>query len=215
VNRYDVGDMVQLTGSFVDESGEPTDPTTLALRIRRGDGSVVVVPPEEITSAGEGEFAYDLHLADIPGVWSYVYEGEDAVAQAAMGEFRVTGTVSAGRRPTTARTIYHHYGDTRPPLRVLLRNPDGTLADLDDATVELVLRPAGQHTTYTFDASVVEDMPGVVEYNWEGEESLFPWTYIMHWRVTYVEDSDESSQTFPSRDVNRLIVKGPLEEESS
>ena len=213
MKTYDVGDMVRLTASFTNEQGEPADPDTVVLRIRKGDGSVLDVDAESIAYDEPGEYHYDVE-PDRAGKWTYSFDGTGTIDQSATGEFYVRDTVPRVVPPTASRWVTHRYGDTWPPLCTVLRNTDGTLVDLSESGVEvaLLLRQVGENTIYTFAATPVEGEIGVVEYDWSGAETLFPWTYEMSWRVTY---DDGTIQTFPASGTNRLIVRTALEEESS
>jgi hypothetical protein len=57
-NTYDVGDLVVLTGSFVNKDAVPTNPTTVVLKVREPDGVVVTVsaPSTGVTGVYEGTF---------------------------------------------------------------------------------------------------------------------------------------------------------------
>ena len=100
MNKYDVGDAVRLEASFTDMAGVPTDPTTVELRIRKGDGTVVEVTGASITKDSAGEYHYDLSLADAPsGIWVYVFEGTGTVQQAGKGVFVVVETVGSAPAP--------------------------------------------------------------------------------------------------------------------
>jgi len=213
MKTYDVGDMVRLTASFTNEQGEPADPDTVVLRIRKGDGSVLDVDAESIAYDEPGEYHYDVE-PDRAGKWTYSFDGTGTIDQSATGEFYVRETVPRVVIPTASRTVTHRYGDTWPPLRTVLRNTDGALADLEESGTEvaLLLRPIGENTVHIFGGAPIEGEIGVVEYDWSGEETLLPWTYEMSWRVTY---EDGTVQTFPASGTNRLIVRTALEEESS
>lgn len=75
VNRYDVGDVVKLTASFVDDAGDPVDPTTVSLYIQDPSGNVATETynPGNITRVSEGNYRYDLAI-DEHGSWLWRWE---------------------------------------------------------------------------------------------------------------------------------------------
>jgi len=85
-NKYDIGDLVRLRGSFTDVDDNPADPTIVTLEIR-SPADTLYTYDSEITKDSTGEYHYDFDtsVADNEtesGTWHYRYFG-DGLNQAA------------------------------------------------------------------------------------------------------------------------------------
>lgn len=88
-NTYDLGDKVQLRGTFTHE-GEIADPITVRVLYKGPSGSVVTktYPTDpEIIKESEGVYSIEI-LPGVPGIWHYrMDDGLDNVAE--EGRFQV------------------------------------------------------------------------------------------------------------------------------
>lgn len=79
-NKYDIGDLIRLSGSFSnEETGEPVDPTTVTLLVR-SPSDVLYTYTTEVVKDSVGEYHYDFSTVAITnvdsGTWHYRFEGE-------------------------------------------------------------------------------------------------------------------------------------------
>jgi hypothetical protein len=86
-NSYDVGDLIQLTGTFKNASGVLTDPTTVTCTVRDPAGTVTT-PTATRASVGVWNATVDLTGA-VAGVWWYRFAGTGAVQAAEESTFYV------------------------------------------------------------------------------------------------------------------------------
>lgn len=88
INTYDVGDVVTL-GVVITVSNVATDPTTLTLRIIRGDGvEETPVPIGSLTQNGTGDYQYDYAITT-SGTHHYRWEGTSPAPGAEENTFVV------------------------------------------------------------------------------------------------------------------------------
>lgn len=90
-NKYDVGDQVRLEVTFKDENETPTDPSVVVCRYRQPNGNTTSLEygaDEGVTRASAGAY-YANVVADLPGTWSYRWEGTGTLTAAAEGTFTV------------------------------------------------------------------------------------------------------------------------------
>lgn len=85
LNEHDIGDVIRLRGTFEDATGVPANPTAVALRIRKPDGTVATPSP---SAAGTGIYEY-LLSPDQAGWWTYRFIGTGANAAAEEARFFV------------------------------------------------------------------------------------------------------------------------------
>ncbi len=84
-NIYDVGDSLELRADFKNRAGVATNPTAVTLKVRKPDGTTVVVANANVgTGAYEG--TYDPTVA---GEYVYRFEGTGAVKAAGENTFKV------------------------------------------------------------------------------------------------------------------------------
>jgi hypothetical protein len=88
LNRYDFGNAVVLTASFMDLAGNPADPAGVILRILGPDQSEQIVNP---TRTGTGAYSYTFTPLLI-GIWYYRFEGSGAVTAAMDRAFNIEST---------------------------------------------------------------------------------------------------------------------------
>lgn len=83
-NIYDVGDKIRLSVTFTSGS-TPTDPTTVAVKIKEPDGTITSATP---TKDDAGDYHYDWSIVQSGRHW-YRFEGTGAVVAAAEADFMV------------------------------------------------------------------------------------------------------------------------------
>lgn len=92
MNSYDIGDLVRITGAFVNITNVPTDPTAVILRLLSplGSSSILNYPhtPTEVSKASVGSYYYDLLITE-KGIWRYRWEGTGAVQTAGENQLSV------------------------------------------------------------------------------------------------------------------------------
>lgn len=72
--EYDIGDVVKLAATFRDAAAQLADPSSVALRILKPDGTVVTPTP---VRESLGLWSHDLSL-DLSGWWTYRFIGSGA-----------------------------------------------------------------------------------------------------------------------------------------
>lgn len=94
-------------------------------------------------------------------------------------------------------SFYVKQNDTKPAIRATLKDGDGTVINLTDATVRFHMRAIGSSTN-TVDAAATVVSPatgGVVQYSWAADDTDTIGTYQAEFEVTY---GDLSVETFPN-----------------
>lgn len=92
---WDVGDQARVgnysgssTDPFKNLAGTPTNPTTVALKIRKASGVLLEYgwptagPNGVLQNESAGRFYVDISYDNVPGVWKFRLEGVGAVAAA-------------------------------------------------------------------------------------------------------------------------------------
>lgn len=87
-NNYLIGNAVRLSAIFRNFSGNPTNPTSVTLSIKKLGGSVET--PTAVNDA-TGYYHYD-YTPLTTGTYSYRFAGTGAVVSATEGEFTVTAS---------------------------------------------------------------------------------------------------------------------------
>jgi hypothetical protein len=88
-NTYDCGDVVRLTAAFTDISNNPADPSSITLRVKQPDATVVVHNyPGDIAKDSTGVYHFDLSISE-SGDWYYRFEGTGTVQAASETLFHV------------------------------------------------------------------------------------------------------------------------------
>ena len=87
---YEKGNEAKVSVSFVDASGNATDPTVVELKVKKPSGLIIiyVYSLDEVTKSTTGSYYKDL-LLDESGVWFYRWEGIGAVNAAGESKFEV------------------------------------------------------------------------------------------------------------------------------
>ena len=85
MNRYDVGDTVRVSATFLNVNGVLADPATVTCTFRRPNGTNITATP---TSSTTGVWIAEVTVDD-SGVWRYRFEGTDTESVAEEGSFVV------------------------------------------------------------------------------------------------------------------------------
>lgn len=113
MNSHDIGDVVRISGTFRDFASALTDPTTVALVYRKGDGTTGTVTwaAAQVVRDSPGVFHYDLPV-DVSGIWHYRWETTGTVQAAEPGAFSVVDneveTAVTGPRLITVAQAKRH-----------------------------------------------------------------------------------------------------------
>ena len=100
--------------------------------------------------------------------------------------------------------------DTKPPLRVTLKDSDGLPADVTGATVVFSMRvqPAGTTKGDKQSVTVNDASAGDLQYDWASANTNTADVYEGAFQVTY---ADASIQTFPNDGYILIDVKDDVE----
>lgn len=85
---YDIGDKVTLTATFRNRAEALVDPSEIACRIKRPDGTVTVLAIGDLTRLSLGVWERDV-VVDQAGVWHYRFEATGNIQTAGEERFRV------------------------------------------------------------------------------------------------------------------------------
>lgn len=93
MNKYDIGDMIRLRGSFVNSAGVAVDPSSVTLQYRRwfddtASYTSLVYGVGSIVRASTGEYYHDASFT-VSGEWRYRWNGFGDNASAAEGQFMI------------------------------------------------------------------------------------------------------------------------------
>lgn len=97
-NRYDIGDLVRISGSFVDDAGDAANPVNVTIQYKNPSGEVtelVYGTDPEVQRPSTGEFYVDITV-DEPGYWFYRIASSGIVQDAAEGQFFVKESYFSG-----------------------------------------------------------------------------------------------------------------------
>lgn len=106
-------------------------------------------------------------------------------------------------------TFHIKQHDTKPSIKATLKDGDGTVINLTDATVRFHMRKIGATST-TVDAAATVVSPatgGVVQYDWSAADTATIGTYHAEFEVTY---GDNSIETFPNNGFISVVVTDDL-----
>jgi len=88
-NFYDRGDVVRLTANFTNLAGSAADPSSVTLRIKQPDNSVVTYNfPGTLTKDSTGQYHYDFAITESGDIY-YRFEGTGDVQAAGENLFHV------------------------------------------------------------------------------------------------------------------------------
>jgi len=106
-------------------------------------------------------------------------------------------------------TLYYKEGDDSPSLAVSLKNPDGTVATLSGAEVDIrITKARGGENVVNSDASIQNADEGSVSYDPSDTDFDEPGRYRVEFEVTY---DDGSVETFPNKGYHTLLVGRNME----
>ena len=88
MNLYQIGDLVQVTGSFTDSTGTLVDPTSVNLQVLNPQGQTSLQSPSRV-SVG----VYYANISAVTsGTYSYRFSGTGAVTAADQNSFLVASS---------------------------------------------------------------------------------------------------------------------------
>ena len=79
-NTYDIGDLVQVTGTFTDSGGSATDPDVITGKFKTPaavETEYVYLTDAELVKSGTGVYYFNIS-ADASGSYYYRFEGESS-----------------------------------------------------------------------------------------------------------------------------------------
>lgn len=92
---FEQGTRIRSTATFTNAAGTNTDPTTVTVKYRVGNGTVttkVYVTDPEVVRSAAGIFYIDLDVGTARGMWHVRWEGTGAVVTAVESSFGVAGS---------------------------------------------------------------------------------------------------------------------------
>jgi len=106
--------------------------------------------------------------------------------------------------------------DTAPAIRGVLYDRDDNVVDLTGCTVRFLMsnlvNDGGElsvgSNVVTGDAAIIDEVNGIVEYQWVAGDTDTAGEYYCEWEVTY--GSDNTVETFPSDGYNTITIKTDL-----
>ncbi len=90
-NTYDKGDKIRISATFQDANGTDMDPTTITVKHKKPDGTVITWvygTDTEVVKDAVGKYHADITL-DQSGTWLYRFEGTGSVVAAGEEVFHV------------------------------------------------------------------------------------------------------------------------------
>ena len=93
--------------------------------------------------------------------------------------------------------------DTSPSLQATLKDASNTGVDLSGATVVFRMNSVDGTVKVESNMTIVDADNGVVRYDWQSGDTDTNGTYLVEFRVTYV---DGKVETFPNTERLSLIV---------
>jgi hypothetical protein len=127
---YDQGDLVRLTSTFTDLTGQPVDPNSVQIVVQKPDGTESTHIGPEVVHDATGTYHFDL-TPDQTGVWNYRWESFGPGQAAEPGQFRVRPRYFGAAVPTP--------GDVAALVRTRLRDDVNRLQETFTATTSPTL----------------------------------------------------------------------------
>ena len=102
-------------------------------------------------------------------------------------------------------TFHIKQNDTSPSIRATLKDGDGTVINLTDASVRFHMRTVGGTSTKTDSAASIVSpaTSGIVQYDWVAADTDTVGSYQAEFEVTY---GDNSIETFPNNGYIRVEI---------
>ena len=95
--------------------------------------------------------------------------------------------------------------DTSPAIQAALKTFNNKAVNLIGSNVQFHMKLDSGMIVVNKPAIIVNDIGGIVKYEWEQGDTAISGTYFAEFQVTY---EDESIETFPNKDYIRIrIVK--------
>ena len=102
-------------------------------------------------------------------------------------------------------TFYIKQNDTTPAIKATLKDGDGTVINLTDASVRFHMRKVGGETSVVDSAATVVSpaTSGIVQYSWIGADTVNTGLYSAEFEITY---GNGKIETFPNSDYIRVEI---------
>ena len=97
--------------------------------------------------------------------------------------------------------------DTSPSVEARLKQADGTVVDLTNASVNFHMKSLDGVVKVSAAAAISDATNGVVQYDWEASDTTDVGTYYAEFQVTY---PDNSVETFPNNDNLSVVIRSEL-----
>lgn len=97
--------------------------------------------------------------------------------------------------------------DTSPALQASLQDYSGAAISLVGATVRFHMKGLDGSSVVDAPMTVVNDVGGIVRYNWQAADTDTAGTYSAEFEVTYL---DLSVETFPNTDNIAIVITPEL-----
>ena len=101
---YGIGDVAQLSVTFTNLAGVPTDPSTVTLTVNDPTGAQVIYSGGSITHISTGNYTYNLSLT-LTGVYVYQWTGTGAVQTTQQGTITVGSSLLNGAIPSSLNLV--------------------------------------------------------------------------------------------------------------
>jgi hypothetical protein len=87
----DIGDTLEFSVEFTDDSDAAADPTTVTLMLKAPDGGTetTYTYPANITKDATGQYSMEWICTDDPGWWSWRWKGVGGLGAADEGEYKI------------------------------------------------------------------------------------------------------------------------------
>jgi len=92
MNRYDIGNVSILTGTFFNTVGQLTDPSSVLCRVKDPTGVVTVYSGSDITHVSVGVYSMNLPL-NLVGLYFYRFEGTGALTATGDSQLQVYDSI--------------------------------------------------------------------------------------------------------------------------
>ena len=94
MGTYYEGALVRVTAAFTNAAGAAVDPTTVTLKWHRNQDAITnwTVQAGQIVKDSVGNYHADLDTTNLPGGWSYEFEGTGAAQATNAGTFLVVSS---------------------------------------------------------------------------------------------------------------------------
>jgi len=203
---HDIGDLVTLTITFIDDAGDPRDPTTVVCTVQAPDGTLTT---PSVANPSVGTYVAETEPA-ASGVWRYKFTGTGAWVAAEEGSFDVL--VSSIPEPTLPLSEV----EVRERIKRLCAAAYDP--ELDDGDVDILVRQAKMPDLYgrmpaDVDWEATWDINYAVMTGWDikGAKAAGDFRFEEDQQVFYREQVARHCQAMSKR-YNRRAINVPYGE---